>query len=139
MVRPGNTRYESNVARSGGDAPKGRSPSALESKPDEAPPSSSSGVRAKHGASLRRNTPPFRPLTPYQARLDVEMDDTAVSKVRDPSVSISLGAELGETELSPKRRKKAGLAEAAISVAAGVVLGALLVVLAVLALRALGS
>jgi hypothetical protein len=67
------------------------------------------------------------------------MDDTAVSKVRDPSVSISLGAELGETELSPKRRKKAGLAEAAISVAAGVVLGALLVVLAVLALRALGS
>jgi hypothetical protein len=124
------------VAGSGGDAPRDRSRSALESKPDEpSPPSSSSGIRARHGASLRRNTPPFRPLTPYQARLDVEMDDTAISKVRDPSVSLVLG----DAELSPRRKKRSGLVEAAISVAAGVVLGALLVVLAVLALRALGS
>ena len=131
----GITRYEKAVSGSGGDAPRDRSRSPLENKTDDAPPSSSSGVRAKQAASLRRNTPPFRQLTPYQARLDVEMDDTAISKVRDPSVSIALG----DSDLVPKRRKQTRLVEAAISVSAGVVLGALLVVLAVLALRALGS
>lgn len=31
-----------------------------------------------------------RALTRYRARVDVEMDDTAVSRVRDPSVSLRL-------------------------------------------------
>lgn len=91
-------------------------------------------MRAKQKASLRRDTPPFRTLTPYQARLDVEMDDTAISKVRDPSVSIVLDG----AARSPKQRRRSSTTEAAISVAAGVVLGALLVVLAVILLRAFG-
>ncbi|HVW24668.1 MAG TPA: hypothetical protein VHC69_04830 [Polyangiaceae bacterium] len=72
-------------------------------------------------------------LTPYQARLDVEMDDTAVSKVRDPSVSLIL-----EPSIAPRPRKPpATRLEAAMSIAIGAALGALLVVIIVLVAKAL--
>lgn len=72
-------------------------------------------------------------LTPYQARLDVEMDDTAVSKVRDPSVSLIL-----EPSAAPRPRKpSATKLEAAMSIAIGAALGALLVIIIVLVARAL--
>jgi len=96
-------------------------------------PLSSSGVVAKvndAGTRARRSEPP---LQPYQARLDVEMDDTAISKVRDPSVSISLSAE-GLLPIPPQRRQRKPL-DAVYSIALGVLLGALLVVLAVVAIR----
>src|SRR5690348_204311 len=84
-------------------------------------PLSSSGVVAKGnapGARARRSEPP---LQPYQARLDVEMDDTAISKVRDPSVSISLSAE-GLLPIPPPRRQRKPL-DAVYSIALGVLLG----------------
>lgn len=72
-------------------------------------------------------------LTPYQARLDVEMDDTAVSKVRDPSVSLIL-----EPSAAPRPRKaSATRVEALTSIAIGAALGALLVVIIVVLARAL--
>ena len=100
-------------------------------------PSSASGIvlRDGGGAAARREAEPrsWRSLTPYQARLDVEMDDTAVSKVRDPSVSIRLGPDrnLGQQAGRPVRAR-----EAAFAIVIGVALGALLVVAAVIALRA---
>jgi hypothetical protein len=116
------------------------------------PPISASGVRLAEGKKAFRlrdsapfavpgREPHFRPLTPYQARLDVEMDDTAISKVRDPSVSIALGADaaLSPREGSRLRSRRSSRAiDAAISVSVGLVLGALMVVLTVLVLRALG-
>jgi hypothetical protein len=99
-------------------------------------PISESGVRAAN-APARRHTPTFRPLTPYQARLDVEMDDTAISKVRDPSVSIALGADAALHPRGDRGRRR--FVEAAVSLGVGVVLGALVVVLVVLAVRAFGG
>jgi hypothetical protein len=82
------------------------------------------GSRA-HPHKISDDPPSFRGLTPYQARLDVEMDDTAVSKVRDPSVSISLGAE---HSLGEKASPRAWSRDAVASVFIGTLLGALLVV-----------
>ncbi len=86
-------------------------------------------VRRADGSQPRRSEPP---LQPYQARLDVEMDDTAISKVRDPSVSISLSAEGLVPTPVPERPEPS---EAVRSVVLGTLLGALLVVLVVLAVR----
>jgi hypothetical protein len=94
---------------------------------EEQPPPSSSPV-------LRRDSYSAYRLTPYQARLDVEMDDTAVSKVRDPSVSLVLepSAVIRSPQKGPDRRL-----EAIASIALGAALGALLVVVIVLIARAL--
>jgi uncharacterized protein YjeT (DUF2065 family) len=96
-------------------------------------PLSSSGVVAKGTAPAVRARSSEPPLTPYQARLDVEMDDTAVSKVRDPSVSISLSAEGLLPILAPRRARKP--LDAVYSIVLGTLLGAVLVVLAVVAAR----
>ena len=111
-------------------------PSPPRERADETP-ISTSGIVAKTGAAtdeaagLRRrhrrrdsDPPSYRYLTPYQARLDVEMDDTAISKVRDPSVSISLDAErspLLKVLFRGNRR------EALLSMAVGIAFGTLLV------------
>ncbi|HVU03985.1 MAG TPA: hypothetical protein VHE30_19635 [Polyangiaceae bacterium] len=92
-------------------------------------------VRSQHAQHQRRSEPP---LQPYQARLDVEMDDTAVSKVRDPSVSISLSAEGFVPERRPERTERLR-GEAIRSVVLGTLLGALLVVLTVLVVRAFSN
>src|SRR5262249_17253146 len=86
----------------------------------------SAAARARRHRRRDSHPPRYRALTPYQARLDVEMDDTAVSKVRDPSVSISL---------DPKKSRLVRLAsllrgsrrEAVVSTAVGLVFGTLLV------------
>ena len=91
----------------------------------EAPPS---------GARPRRDSDPAYRLTPYRARLDVEMDDTAVSKVRDPSVSLVLGPE---AKARPRDKAAERRLDALASVALGAALGALLVVVIVLIARAL--
>jgi hypothetical protein len=83
--------------------------------------------------SGRDSEPP--PLTPYQARLDVAMDDTAVSRVRDPSVSIRIGSEPFALRSVENRRSRR--LDAAASVALGAILGALLVVSVVALVRAL--
>jgi len=106
-------------------------------------PHSSSGVVVRKSAEKgdsqppaseprrRRDSDPYR-LTPYQARLDVEMDDTAVSKVRDPSVSLVLSPEAAiRRPGKPDRRN-----EAMASLALGAAFGALLVVVIVLLSRA---
>jgi len=108
----------------------------------EKTPLTSSGVVAKEpggvpdvptASARKRDSYSGYRLTPYQARLDVEMDDTAVSKVRDPSVSLVL-----EPSAAPEARKPpATRAEAAMSIAIGAALGALLVVLIVLIARAI--
>ncbi len=67
---------------------------------------------------------------PYQARLDVEMDDTAISKVRDPSVSINLDPEDVRGEGDVSRR------DAIVSTVVGAGLGALLVGVVILLVRA---
>jgi hypothetical protein len=74
----------------------------------------------------RDSEPPFRKLTPYHARLDVEMDDTAVSKVRDPSASLRLGTKKGRVRSQ----------EAVVATLAGAFLGALLVGAVAIVLRA---
>ncbi|HEX4336473.1 MAG TPA: hypothetical protein VH062_11205 [Polyangiaceae bacterium] len=94
---------------------------------DPGPPPSSSPVARRDSYSAYR-------LTPYQARLDVEMDDTAVSKVRDPSVSLIL--EPSAVIRSPQKPPN-GRLEAVASIAVGAALGALLVVVIVLIARAL--
>lgn len=103
-------------------------------------PLSSSGVVVKNQggvgdvpvASAVKRDSSYR-LTPYQARLDVEMDDTAVSKVRDPSVSMIL-----EPSFAPRpRRHSATRVEALTSIAIGAALGALLVIIVVVIARAL--
>lgn len=94
--------------------------------------------------SSRRSDPPsLRNLTPYQARFDVDMDDTAVSKVRDPSASIRLGPE-GEW-IEPRPEPKLPWLSRlpwlkrypAASIVLGGASGVLLVVLAVLLVDAL--
>lgn len=75
-------------------------------------------------------------LTPYRARLEVEMDDTAVSKVRDPSVSISL--DVDEILPLPEARKSSSpLLEPVYSVALGTVFGAMIVALIVFIVRSI--
>lgn len=81
----------------------------------------------------RREPDPAYRLTPYRARVDVEMDDTAVSKVRDPSVSLVLGPL---SPVRPPEKASARRLEAVASVALGAALGALLVVIIVLIARA---
>jgi hypothetical protein len=106
----------------------------------EETPISSSGVRLTESAPVpapRRKaegseSSSYR-LTPYQARLDVEMDDTAVSKVRDPSVSILLGPNGERPVRAPTRLMRV---DAVVSVVIGTALGALVVVAIVAAARA---
>lgn len=92
-------------------------------------------IRASKHRRRDSDPPSYRYLTPYQARFDVEMDDTAISKVRDPSVSISLDAEK-----SPLFRALALLRgsrrEALVSTAVGVAFGALLVAVIAAVVRA---
>jgi len=80
------------------------------------------GVQTPRKRPKRRDSEPpsFRKLTPYHARLDVEMDDTAVSKVRDPSASLRLGP-------SRNRRRAVGSRDAILATAFGALLGVLLV------------
>jgi hypothetical protein len=94
----------------------------------------------------RGSEPPLRDLTPYRARLDVDMDDTAVSRVRDPSASLRIGPE-GElielpsaVSLDPPAKGEAtpratGLFQSPLSPLLGAAFGALIVLLAVLAAR----
>ena len=104
-------------------------------------PLSSSGVVVKNqggvgdvpvASAVKRDAYSSYRLTPYQARLDVEMDDTAVSKVRDPSVSLIL-----EPSAPRPRKPSATRVEALTSIAIGAALGALLVVIIVVLARAL--
>ena len=110
-------------------------------------PISTSGIVAKTGAALdeaaalrrrrrRRDSEPpsYRYLTPYQARLDVEMDDTAISKVRDPSVSISLDAE--KSPLVLRNLFRGNRREAFLSMAVGIGFGTLLVAVIAAVIRA---
>jgi hypothetical protein len=121
-------------------------PGSAASRSDETP-ISTSGIVAKTGAaadeasalkrrSRRRDSEPpsYRYLTPYQARLDVEMDDTAVSKVRDPSVSISLDAE--KSPLLLRSLLRGNRREALLSMAVGVAFGSLLVAVIAAVIRA---
>ena len=126
---------------------------AQEEQPSSAPaaadetPISTSGVVPKTGAARdeaaglrkrgrRRDSEPpsYRYLTPYQARLDVEMDDTAISKVRDPSVSISLDAE--NSPLLRRILTRGNRREALLSMAVGVAFGTLLVAVIAAVVRA---
>jgi hypothetical protein len=109
-------------------------------RPEETPLSSSGVVirrsaDASGAARKRRQFDSERALTPYQARLDVEMDDTAVSKVRDPSVSISLAAE-DVLRVRPSRPPPRAT-DAVLSVLIGTAIGALVVVAVVWLIRAL--
>jgi len=139
-------RYEERVVIKDGKAQE-EQPQSAPSRADETP-ISTSGIVSKADAALdearaararrhrRRDSDPpsYRHLTPYQARLDVEMDDTAISKVRDPSVSISLDAEK-----SPLRRSKLFLGnrrEALLSMAVGIAFGTLLVAVIAAVIRA---
>lgn len=101
----------------------------------------SSGVVAKgeppgeppRSRPRRDSEPPsYRHLTPYQARLDVEMDDTAVSKVRDPSVSLRLSPEERLARRARRYRDRSPVA----SLVLGAVWGALLVLVTVALHRA---
>jgi hypothetical protein len=116
------------------------------SSPESETPLSSSGVVARKPEDepvdpppmsdplpRRRDSDPSYRLTPYRARLDVAMDDTAVSKVRDPSVSMVLGPS---SAIRPREKASAKRLEAVASVALGAALGALLVVIIVLIARA---
>lgn len=144
LVRPYETRYGLTVAAKNESAPK--SPKSRSHSEGDRTPQSSSGVvvRSDNRESRSGSRTPARgrprdseppTLTPYQARLDIEMDDTAVSKVRDPSVSISLDADsllpIPEPRTPPPRF------EPVYSVVLGTVLGALIVMLVVLLARAL--
>jgi hypothetical protein len=114
--------------------------------PDGETPLSASGVVVKRGAEepvpepapsepqRRRDSDPAYRLTPYRARFDVEMDDTAVSKVRDPSVSLVLGSDAGVRRRAKVSERRL---DAIASLALGAALGALLVVVVVLVARAL--
>jgi len=130
------SRYERSVANDGKSPRRGGVEAPY--RPEETPISSSAIVirrSASPEAQQRRRRDADLALTPYQARLDVEMDDTAVSKVRDPSVSISLAADglLGEGPRSSRRRAPSAVA----SVLIGTAIGAFVVVAVVSAARAL--
>jgi len=134
-----------------GKAPDEHPGAAQPAAADETP-LSSSGVVVKPGPTLdetaarhalrhrRRDSEPpsYRYLTPYQARLDVEMDDTAVSKVRDPSVSISLDAEKSPLLTSVIRGHlfRGNAREALLSTIVGVAFGTLLVAVVAALVRA---
>jgi hypothetical protein len=139
------TRYEKSVVVKDGKA-QDEQPSSVPSQSDETP-ISTSGIVAKTGAAadeaavLRRprrrrdsDPPSYRFLTPYQARLDVEMDDTAVSKVRDPSVSISLDAE--KSPLLLRSLLRGNRRDALLSMAVGIAFGTLLVAAIAAVIRA---
>jgi hypothetical protein len=96
------------------------------------PSNAESGEAAPRVPRRRRDSDPAYRLTPYQARVDVEMDDTAVSKVRDPSVSLILDSDMA---VKPRHKATNRRYEAAASLALGAALGALLVVLVVLLTR----
>lgn len=89
-------------------------------------PSGDSGVD-----SPRSKRSSLRFLTPYQARLDVEMDDTAVSKVRDPSVSLRVSPE----DILPTTGRTRGWGPVA-SLALGTAGGVLVVLLLAYLVRA---
>jgi hypothetical protein len=144
FVKYARTRYEKVVVVKDGKA-QDEQPSSV--PPGDETPISSSGIVAKTGAAtdeaaaLRRrprrrdsDPPSYRYLTPYQARLDVEMDDTAVSKVRDPSVSISLDAE--KSPLFLKNLLRGNRREALLSMGVGVAFGTLLVAVIAAVIRA---
>jgi hypothetical protein len=131
--------YESAVSASdrkepGSSSPQSESPLSSsgvvvrkpEDEPEEQAPRSDPLPR-------RRDSDPAYRLTPYRARLDVEMDDTAVSKVRDPSVSLVLGPS---SPVRPPEKGSERRLEAVASLALGAALGALLVVIIVLIARA---
>jgi hypothetical protein len=130
---------------SGSDRSAERPPKGVVQATGDETPISSSGVMVRAEASpapaSRRkkgsgdSEPPSAWLTPYQARLDVEMDDTAVSKVRDPSVSLLLGAGDAITSKPPPRPAPVSRLDAIRSVAVGTLLGALLVVTVVAVAR----
>lgn len=130
---------------SGGDRNAERPGKGVPQPTGDETPISSSGVvvrsEAAAGTGSRRkrrpgdSEPPSAWLTPYQARLDVAMDDTAVSKVRDPSVSLRLGAEGAITSKPPPRPTALSRLDAVKSVAVGTVFGALVVVVLVATLR----
>jgi hypothetical protein len=119
---------------------------SVPSQSDETPISSSgivakTGAAADEAAALRRRhrrrdsePPSYRYLTPYQARLDVEMDDTAISKVRDPSVSISLDAE--KSPLLLRNLLRGSRQDALVSMAVGVAFGTVLVAVIAALIRA---
>jgi hypothetical protein len=121
-------------------------PNSVPSQSDETPISTSgivakTGAAAEEAAALRRrhrrrdsDPPSYRYLTPYQARLDVEMDDTAVSKVRDPSVSISLDAE--KSPLLLRNLLRGSRRDAVVSMAVGVAFGTVLVAVIAAVIRA---
>ena len=129
--------YESPVSASDRKEPPGASP-------ETETPISSSGVvlrkpdqpeepAVRNEPPRRRDSDPAYRLTPYRARFDVEMDDTAVSKVRDPSVSLILGPA---TPVRPREKASARRFEALASLLLGAALGVLLVVIVVLIARA---
>ena len=145
FVECAGTRYEKRVVVKDGKA-QDEQPSSVPSQSDETPISTSgivakTGAAADEAAALRRprrrrdsEPPSYRYLTPYQARLDVEMDDTAVSKVRDPSVSISLDAE--RSPLLLRSLLRGNRRDALLSMAVGVAFGTLLVAVIAAVIRA---
>ena len=115
-----------------GRAKRDTAPTRSQSRPEE----TASGVKTAALRGERRvsennksdsDPPSFRPLTPYQARMDVEMDDTAISRVRDPSASITIGPEGGIIDFSRVRTRVAKVFSAS-SVAFGATFGIVLVV-----------
>jgi hypothetical protein len=145
FVKTAGTRYENAVVVKDGKAPD-EQPGSAPSGSDETPISTSgivakTGAAASEAAALRRRSrrrdsdpPSYRYLTPYQARLDVEMDDTAVSKVRDPSVSISLDAE--RSPLVLRSLFRGNRREALLSMGVGIAFGTLLVAVIAAVIRA---
>jgi len=138
-VRGLNFGYDTSVSAKDREVPPGSS------RESETPLSSSAVVVKREAGETaseappsdvrrRRDSDPTYRLTPYRARLDVEMDDTAVSKVRDPSVSLVLGPEAKATR--PRDKAAERRLDALASVALGAALGALLVVVIVLIARA---
>lgn len=111
-----------------------KKPTATDTPPrSQRTPVSSSAVVKRGRVRARPSDSEPPPLTPYQARLDVEMDDTAISKVRDPSVSISLDADqLLPLPPPPERRRPT---DPVYSMVVGAILGAVLVAILVLLVR----
>jgi hypothetical protein len=123
------------LAANDGTAPR---PGAKREQRIEETPISSSGIvpRGTSSRGRRGDSEPPPTLTPYQARVDVEMDDTAVSKVRDPSVSLRLGAD-GMLPVAPVARAPEPRVAPLVWIGAGTVLGVLVVTAIALIVRAL--